>query len=85
MFFCFSLDCFVLVLFPFCVRFSFFTTETRDGLGITSPKCPILRRVGCELNQSVLLKHLCYTGDNGHGYNDNVSIVLLMLCRFSVT
>jgi len=31
-----------------CVSFSFFSTTPRDWLGRTSPKWPILFRVGCK-------------------------------------
>jgi len=60
-FFWFSLDYFVLVFFAFwCVTFSFFSTVPRDWLGRTSPKWPILCRVGRgtstqPINQSVVL------------------------------
>jgi len=36
--FCFSFDCFVLVLFFFNVRFRFFGTVPKDGLGRMSLK-----------------------------------------------
>ena len=51
--FCYNL--FVYVCFCF-VRFSFFSTKPRDWLGRTSPKWPILCRVGRKtlINQSVI-------------------------------
>ena len=55
-FFWFSLDYFVLVYSFCCVRFSFFNTMVRDWLQKTSPKSPILCRVGRDdktLTQSI--------------------------------
>ena len=49
-FFSFSLHYFVLVLFAlmlFCISFSFFSTLSTDFLRRTSPKWPVLCRVGC--------------------------------------
>jgi len=46
-----------------CVRFSFFHTKPRDWLGETSPKWPILCRVGCQtatqISQSACLLLSC--------------------------
>jgi len=46
LFFWFSLDYFIVVLFAFVVRFSFFSSKPRDWLGRTSPMWPLLCCVG---------------------------------------
>jgi len=66
-----TLCCSCVVCF-YCIRFSFFSTMPWDWLGRTSPKWPILCRVGCKtltrsINRSFLklyvsgwqLKHFC--------------------------
>jgi len=42
-----------------CAGFCFFSTVPKDFLGRTSPKWPVLCRVGCKtLNQSIYLMHI---------------------------
>jgi len=64
-----------------CVRFSFFSTTTTDWLRRTSPKWPILCRVGCKtltqsINQSntVIKKYVLF---------ENLSMMLLLSCIIS--